>query len=118
MVGAFIGWQGVMFTLFFGALLGSFGGLSVGLFGTPREAPEPPPFARERSESIMQGEPVSIGGATAVPALDAEGAGSSAAESEEHRLLATAVPFGPFLSLAAGVFALFQPQLTSWYLNH
>ena len=39
MVGAFIGWQGVLFTLFFGALLGSFGGLVVGLFGTPRDDP-------------------------------------------------------------------------------
>ena len=37
MVGAFIGWQGVLFTLFFGALLGSFGGLAVGLFGTPTD---------------------------------------------------------------------------------
>ena len=47
MVGAFIGWQGVLFTLFFGALLGSVGGLAVGLFGTPRDAPELPPSMRE-----------------------------------------------------------------------
>src|SRR5258708_9119021 len=47
MVGAFLGWQGVLFTLVFGALLGSVGGLAVGLFGTPRDAPEPPPSMRE-----------------------------------------------------------------------
>jgi len=114
MIGAFIGWQGVMFTLFFGALLGSFCGLSVGLFGTPRDAPEPPPFARERSE--IPTEPANPGGSPRP--LDAEGPDSSAAENEEHRLLATAVPFGPFLSLAAGIFALFQPQLVSWYVSH
>jgi leader peptidase (prepilin peptidase)/N-methyltransferase len=117
MVGAFIGWQGVMFTLFFGALIGSFGGLGVGLFGTPRDAPEPPPFARERSEPIMQGEAGHSSGGAAATALDSEAPDSSAAENEEHALLATAVPFGPFLSLAAGIFALFQPQLTSWYLR-
>src|SRR6202035_404257 len=45
--GAFLGWQGVLFTLFFGALLGSFGGLAVGIFGTPTDAPELPPSARQ-----------------------------------------------------------------------
>ena len=47
MVGAFLGWQGVLFTLFFGALLGSLGGLAVGLFGTPTKAPELPSGMRE-----------------------------------------------------------------------
>jgi leader peptidase (prepilin peptidase) / N-methyltransferase len=107
MVGAFIGWPGVMFTLFFGALLGSFGGLAVGLFGTPTAAPEPPPSAHEA---------VSQGGALAA-SIDPQAPDSAAAENEEHTLLSTAVPFGPFLSLAAGFYALFQPQLTSWYLS-
>ncbi|HVB79330.1 MAG TPA: prepilin peptidase [Candidatus Binataceae bacterium] len=120
MVGAFIGWQGVLFTLFFGALLGSLGGLAVGLFGTPTQAPEPPPGMREASAA-----PAPAGAAAAVsPAdslasvsIDAQAPDSAAAENEEHALLATAVPFGPFLSLAAGFYALFQPQLASWYLS-
>lgn len=107
MVGAFIGWQGVLFTLFFGALLGSLGGLAVGIFGTPTAARELPPGARAAA--------VTPGAAAA--AIDPQGPDSAAAENEEHSLLATAVPFGPFLSLAAGFYALFQPQLVSWYLS-
>jgi leader peptidase (prepilin peptidase) / N-methyltransferase len=129
MVGAFIGWQGMLFTLFFGALLGSFGGLAVGLFGTPRDAPELPPSMRE---TVGAPAPPATGGvgaqaSAAVAALpqtdaaalsiDSQAPDSLAAESEEHTLLATAVPFGPFLSAAAGFYALFQPQLTSWYLS-
>jgi len=36
----------------------------------------------------------------------------------EASVLRTEVPFGPFLALAAGVFALFQPQIKRWYLGH
>ena len=32
-------------------------------------------------------------------------------ESRDVSILQTAVPFGPFLSLAAGIYALFQPEL-------
>jgi len=31
--------------------------------------------------------------------------------------LKTDVPFGPYLALAAGVFALFQTQLAHWYFS-
>jgi leader peptidase (prepilin peptidase) / N-methyltransferase len=119
MVGAFLGWQGVLFTLFFGALLGSFGGLAVGLFGTPTGPPELPPGMRESAAAPTASAMAdAAGGAgTAAAAIDAEAPDSAAAENEEHALLATAVPFGPFLSLAAGFYALFQPQLTSWYLS-
>lgn len=120
MIGAFIGWQGVLFTLFFGALLGSLGGLAVGLFGTPRDAPELPPAARElAAEPQMAG----AGGAemhTALAGLAAaESAGQAAVAATEKSvpLLMTAVPFGPFLSLAAGVYAVFQPQLAAWYFS-
>jgi leader peptidase (prepilin peptidase) / N-methyltransferase len=108
MVGAFIGWQGVLFTLFFGALLGSIGGLAVGLFGTPTEAPELPTSPHKAASQAD-----AIAAASTVP----QAPDSAAAENEEHALLTTAVPFGPFLSLAAGFYALFQPQLTSWYLS-
>jgi leader peptidase (prepilin peptidase) / N-methyltransferase len=120
MVGAFLGWQGVLFTLFFGALLGSFGGLAVGIFGTPTDAPELPPSARQGATPGTAG---AQAGAVAVQAdavavsIDQQAPDSAAAENEEHSLLATAVPFGPFLSLAAGFYALFQQQLVSWYLS-
>jgi leader peptidase (prepilin peptidase)/N-methyltransferase len=139
MVGAFIGWQGVLFTMFFGALLGSIGGLVVGLFGTPTEAPELLSAAREPAAAAqMQMAELAVEGKSAAaqaPRLAepsaAQGAGAQAAiagsegpeataEAEEKGvpLLMTAVPFGPFLSLAAAVYAVFQPLLTSWYLSH
>jgi hypothetical protein len=60
---------------------------------------------------------VSQADAAAALSIDPQAPDSAAAESEEHTLLATAVPFGPFLSAAAGFYTLFQPQLTSWYLS-
>jgi leader peptidase (prepilin peptidase)/N-methyltransferase len=54
------------------------------------------------------------GGAQEPPvAENAAGVGET-----ETSIMQTAVPFGPFLALAAGVFALFQPQLKRWYLGH
>lgn len=86
MVGAFVGWPGVMFTLFFGSMLGAVGGLAMAL-GGGRGAQEP------------LGDP-----SADLPETDVS-------------ILRTEVPFGPFLSLAAGFYALFQPQLTRWYLG-
>jgi leader peptidase (prepilin peptidase)/N-methyltransferase len=86
MVGAFMGWPGAVFTLFFGSILGSVGGLVSALSGV---TPAPP------------------------VAENAAGTGET-----ETSVLRTEVPFGPFLSLAAGVFALFQPQIKRWYLGH
>ena len=83
----------------------------------------PPPRCPAPAASSVAG--AQAGAATAVAQTDAAAAfsidpqapDSAAAESEEHTLLATAVPFGPFLSAAAGFYTLFQPQLTSWYLS-
>jgi len=120
MVGAFLGWQGVLFTLFFGALLGSIGGLTIGLFGTPTDAPELPPGMRETvypPAPTAANAAATLADAPAAVSIDSREPDSAAAENEEHALLATAVPFGPFLSVAAGFYALFQPQLASWYLS-
>ncbi len=87
MVGAFLGWQGVFFTLFFGSVIGAIGGIAFALSGGGSTTPGP------------------LGD----PATDREEADVS--------ILRTEVPFGPYLALAAGAFALFQPQLTHWYLG-
>ncbi|HLX38080.1 MAG TPA: prepilin peptidase [Candidatus Binataceae bacterium] len=50
------------------------------------------------------------------PPLDADA--SVPEEEADASVMQTTVPFGPFLSLAAGVFALFQPQIKRWYLGH
>jgi leader peptidase (prepilin peptidase) / N-methyltransferase len=86
MVGGFLGWQGVVFTLFFGALFGAFGGIIFAISGGA-QAPEP----------------------VADPSTEP-------AESDVS-ILRTEVPFGPFLAIAAGIYALFQPQLVHWYLG-
>ena len=54
-------------------------------------------------------------GARAAPPVVEDAAGTGETETS---VLRTEVPFGPFLALAAGVFALFQPQITHWYLGH
>ncbi len=85
MVGAFLGWTGVLFTLFVGSILGAVGGIAYGLAGgaTPKPLADPADDPAEADVSLLQ----------------------------------TEVPFGPFLALAAGIFTLFQPQLTRWYLG-
>ncbi|MBF6569270.1 MAG: prepilin peptidase [Candidatus Binataceae bacterium] len=84
MTGAFLGWIGVLFTLFFGSMLGSVGGIAFAITGGA-----PPPLANPG------GDPV----------------------EEDATIMGTTVPFGPFLALAAGIFALFQPAMVHWYLS-
>ena len=87
MVGGFLGWPGAVFTLFVGSVMGAIGGLAFALGRRPEK------FARAGRES---------GGRS---------------EEAEISILRTEVPFGPFLALAAGIFALFQPQIKHWYLG-
>ncbi len=94
MVGAFLGVPGVLFTLFAGAMLGTVGGIALTVSGG---LPKPP------EEQVPQ----AVTEVTGV--LSTGEAGSS--------LLQTPIPFGPFLALAAAIFALFQPQLAHWYLS-
>jgi leader peptidase (prepilin peptidase)/N-methyltransferase len=92
--GAFLGWPGAFFTLFFGSVFGSIGGLAIALNGwTLPEGPIPE----------------AIGAVT--------GARRAGSPADETSLFQRPIPFGPFLALAAAVFALFQPPLTRWYLS-
>src|SRR5258708_11373015 len=87
MVGGFLGWAGVFFTLFVGSVIGAFGGIAFALSGGGNNSPAP----------------------VADPASDLEEADVS--------ILRTEVPFGPFLALAARIFTLFHPQPPHWYLS-
>jgi leader peptidase (prepilin peptidase)/N-methyltransferase len=100
MAGAFLGWAGVLFTLFVGAIFGSIGGIAFALSGG---APEPP-------EAEIP---------AAIAAVTGAGRPDAAAEevAAEASMLQLAVPFGPFLALAAAIFTLFQPQLAHWYFS-
>ncbi len=100
MVGAFLGWQGVLFTLFFGSIFGTIGGIAFALAGG---APAPP-------EAVVPEAIAEVTGARrgAPPPENPDGGPS---------LMRTEVPFGPFLALAAAIYGLFQPQLAHWYLS-
>jgi leader peptidase (prepilin peptidase) / N-methyltransferase len=94
MVGAFLGWPGALFTLFAGSVLGTLGAIAMAVSGgRPRPSNEPQP--------------------SAVAEMSASAHSAQAAP----RFLQTEIPFGPFLALAAGIFALFQPALAEWYLR-
>ncbi|MGH7863717.1 MAG: prepilin peptidase [Candidatus Binataceae bacterium] len=90
MIGAFIGLAGVLFTLFFGSIIGAVGGIALAVFG---------------------GAPID-----ATAQTEMAGAAKEPAESDVS-ILQTEVPFGPFLALAAAAYTLFQPALTRWYLG-
>jgi len=77
MVGGFLGWPGVFFTLFFGSVTGVIGGVAFALSGGAANSPAP------------------LGDPVADP------------EEADVSMLRTEVPFGPYLALAAGVYALF-----------
>jgi leader peptidase (prepilin peptidase)/N-methyltransferase len=93
MVGAFTGVAGAVFTLFFGSILGAVGGVAMALSGGIPSPPE-----AEIPEAIA--------------AVTADG---TAVAAPDGSLMRTAVPFGPFLALAAAIFALYQPELLNWY---
>ncbi|MBF6559344.1 MAG: prepilin peptidase [Candidatus Binataceae bacterium] len=101
MVGAFIGWPGVIFTIFTGSILGAIGGLAFAMTGG---APVPP-------EAVVP---------EAIAEVTAERRGTRPAATEEGgeaSLMQTEVPFGPFLALAASIYTMFQPALAHWYLS-
>ena len=97
MAGAFLGWPGALFTVFFGSVFGSIGGVLLVLSGGA-----PPPPEEHVPEAIAQ-----VTGANRIDQNEAD-----------VSILRTAVPFGPFLALAAGIFAIFQPRLAHWYFSH
>jgi len=106
MIGAFLGWPGVLFTLLVGSMLGSICGIAFALSGGASAPPaEPMPAAIAEVTSTRRG---NLPPAGATP--------DRMSQASEVSLWRTEIPFGPFLALAAAIYALFQPQLTHWYL--
>jgi leader peptidase (prepilin peptidase)/N-methyltransferase len=99
-VGALLGWRGVVFSLFGGSLMGSVIGVGVILIARSRGAAEGDgPGADDRAE--------------ATPIADGERA---SAEEDVPALRHTALPFGPFLAAAALVYVFAEPWLAIRFL--
>lgn len=89
MIGAFIGWKGVIGTLMLACIVGSVVGLSLIIVDKLRRAATPAP-----------------------------GAAAEAGENkgEEEALPGHYIPFGPYLALAGLIYLCFGPELIAFYL--
>ncbi len=98
MLGAFIGWQGVLGTLMLASILGSTIGLSMILYFKMKGAPE----AAEATPDVEGG----------------EGASEKDDESDDGISLgAHYLPFGPYIAIAGLVYLFVGPELIKWYLQ-
>lgn len=98
MLGAFIGWQGVLGTLMLASILGSTIGLSMILYFKMKGAPE----AAEATPDVESG----------------EGESEKDDESDDGISLgAHYLPFGPYIAIAGLVYLFVGPELIAWYLQ-
>lgn len=87
-VGALLGWNGVLVSLFGGSVIGSVIGIAALMIARGRAAPPPPPPPPE------DGEP-----------------GDGEPEDGEPSLMRTELPFGPFLAMAAIFYLFAEPWI-------
>jgi len=106
MLGAFIGWQGVLGTLMLASIVGSTVGLAVMFYFKYAASPEASP-APSDDEGTADGEasPVSARAGD-------DGDDDDDGITLDHRYL----PFGPYLALGGFVYVLVGPQVLAWYL--
>ncbi len=115
-IGAFVGWKGAVFAIFGGAILGSVTILPMMLFNTLTGAKLRP----GKTGEVDDMEPVNP-----VQAKDAKADDSQEANDKEDRTedenqnlgIGTAIPFGPWLSLAAIVYLLALKGPVDAYFN-
>lgn len=99
MLGAFIGWQGVLGTLMLASVLGSTIGLSMILYF-------------KLKGSVVQSEPEGEN------SLDEAKSGEEGEDSDDGISLgAHYLPFGPYLAIAGLVYVFVGPELVAWYLE-
>jgi leader peptidase (prepilin peptidase) / N-methyltransferase len=101
LVGALLGWRGVLVALFGGALIGTVIVLTAVIVGRIRggEPPEPAGPAAEAAST-------STSASASERAPEPEGTG---AQEENPSLMRTELPFGPFLAMAAVLYLFAEP---------
>jgi leader peptidase (prepilin peptidase)/N-methyltransferase len=131
LIGALLGWRGVLVSLFGGSVIGSVIGITALLIGRSVGADDAPEAAAEATpkadatpgDTPAPGEPAPAGG----HAADGEAAGTELAgraiaagpeaeaepeaEPESPSLMRTELPFGPFLAMAAVLYLFAEPWI-------
>lgn len=105
-VGALLGWRGVVVSLFGGSMIGSVIGVTAVLIARSRGEPgEPAAAAPATGSAPPHGEPsASEDAAAAPPSAEETGA-------EKPSVLRTELPFGPFLAMAAVLYLFAEPWI-------
>jgi leader peptidase (prepilin peptidase) / N-methyltransferase len=108
-VGALLGWHGVLVSLFGGSMIGSVIGITAVVLARMRgEAAEPEVAEPDPAAGKPEPDKVEI----ERPEVDARAsAGPPDASAEKPSVLRTELPFGPFLAMAAVVYLFAEPWI-------
>lgn len=124
MLGAFIGWKGVLGTIMLGSVLGSIVGGAVMLYFHFAGAEQPQEDAPTDGDTPDQADGDTAAAEGAEPDAAVSAAARSAAEPEADgeeddgiSLSNRYLPFGPYLAIAGLVYVFYGPELLAWYLQ-
>ena len=112
LTGAWFGWQGVVFALLVGSLLGTL--MAIVVYLTRGQLPEPEGVIAERQEVLA--ELATLEGPERAE-LEAELARDPLFAAPQTGLARARLAFGPFLSVATLAYALAGPELVNAYLQ-
>lgn len=109
-IGALLGWRGVVVALFGGSVIGSVIGITAMLLARSRG--EPARGQDAPAEPVASGEPAAPAerAEPAAPAARAAPA-APAPDSEKPSVMRTELPFGPFLAMAAVLYLFAEPWI-------
>jgi leader peptidase (prepilin peptidase)/N-methyltransferase len=103
-VGALLGWRGVLVSLFGGSLIGSVLGISALVIARAREG-------RDQAEVATSDEAAAATSNEAAATSDEAAATSDEPAEDGPSLMRTEVPFGPFLAMGALVYLFAEPWI-------
>lgn len=118
-IGAFCGWQGALFSIFGGALLGTLVVIPLmliqALFGI--KTPKPGRVENRTIEEVTQAEAAAEAARQQGKTSEAAGASAEAPTDEDLRM-GTAIPFGPWLALGAAVYYIALREPVNLYFDN